>query len=71
MQDDDAETDLQMLFEPLNQLGLNSDGVKLNAFIDIDEDVCVTAKLTEDDIVNSIISECPATTEGHPEENND
>ncbi len=28
MQDDDAETDLQMVFEQLKQLGLNSDGVK-------------------------------------------
>ncbi len=28
------------------------DGVKLNEFIDLDEDVCVTAELTEDDIVS-------------------
>ncbi len=71
MQDDAAETDLQMLFDPLNQLGLNSDGVKLNEFNDLDEGVCVTAELTGDDTVYSIISECPATTEVHPEENND
>ncbi len=43
MQDDDAETDLQMVFEPLNQLGLNSDGVKPDEFIDLDEGFCVTA----------------------------
>ncbi len=67
MQDDDAETDLQMVFEPLNPLGLNSDGVKLNEFIDLGEDVWVTLELTGDDTVNSIISECPATTEGRVE----
>ncbi len=64
MQDDAAETDLQMVVELLNQLGLNSDGVKANEFIDLDEDVRVTAKLMEDDIVSSIIYERPATTVG-------
>ncbi len=59
MQDDSAETDLQMVSEPLNQLGLNSDGVKPDEFIDLGEGVCVTAELTEDYIVSSIISERP------------
>ncbi len=55
MQNDDAEAGLQVVLNRSKKLGLSSDGVKPNEFIDLDEDVCVTAELTEDDIVTSLL----------------
>ncbi len=51
-QANDAETDLQTVSEPLRQLSLNSAVVKPKEFIGLDENVCVTAELTEVDIVS-------------------
>ncbi len=51
-QANDAETDLQTVSKSLRQLSLNSAVVKPKEFIDLDENVCVTAGLTEGDIVS-------------------
>ncbi len=51
-QENDAERGIQTVSEPLKQLSLNSAVVKPKDFIDLDENVCVTAELTEVDIVS-------------------
>ncbi len=43
--------------ELLKQVDLNLDGIKLEEFINLDEDACVAAELTEENIVGPLISE--------------